>query len=1014
MWSRLERWAAFVVLAAFLLLGPVAGVAQGANTQVLIDNSFSKGNVRLNKKDNQTYRLLFQPDSRFVDGKISGILLLQGPKLQWQAFVSVRGRGCFALSKLDSYTSPTAIERALGQLQPLSGNWLPDNPGAFAGIIEDNRDAFGTLQEAADGAQGLPASAVNQAALAKVVLRDCESPEAIAPDELAARLDGPATVKAGVTAEEEAAAEADLQAANAAAAADATARQQQSTNATKAAQDAEEFQKRAETAVGAIESALTTRRAEADTTENAARNAAQAATEAAAAAKTAAERAAAATDTATAAAAANEARDAANKAKTAAETAEQAQRSLATPPPGDSANTGELEEQLKDARSRISALEANEPTLTARLEQSKNPATGAAILSAQSNAALEASRTDLSDTEQRLQQLAKQSNDLWSELQDKLGPFAESKDRDQLIAWVTKTKPTLIDFPRATPAATAVGNGGDSDQRNARDQIRRISTASQRNWQELGTRVAMFQNEHDRTALRAWIDSKKPDRGDAFGPVANRIDAPDNAFAFDPLWHLYAILAALLLASLASLWFLWQLKRNQDQMPRQLASDPDFKRMLQQAVAPEQLRQELAGGFNRMRVAGSAWLDKFLNQRSEFFDSPMTSALETMGQWQGYETKDDLAAGGDARRQGLAPRKDNLGKLAGNSRETITKRKEQLEAALAEAEKNSKESAGMRSAGSDALPADTAKIIAGQAIALPLAAAFQTVTERQAELLRHVFARVTEQDDTISHLIEHNKHQKSELEKAQALSNAYQAFTVGRLRETGFLGAADPTSDADQLKQAMDRFDNDIEHFPEHLDYASRLIGLRSHLSEDRVQTLPYYGTAGLAELREKLAIRKGDWQSLFHGTEQKVAETLVGQWSGILRHLFRSRLLLQTYWPERTDPDLAFHLERAHAAVELVLHKHAIHPHPVQLLKPLAEVERPPKIIADDTRPLPPALANSPELNDAMNRLQYEQNTKVVVDVAYWGVDCEVSVPEETTRTLLITRSGRGGTSQS
>jgi hypothetical protein len=306
-----------------------------------------------------------------------------------------------------------------------------------------------------------------------------------------------------------------------------------------------------------------------------------------------------------------------------------------------------------------------------------------------------------------------------------------------------------------------------------------------------------------------------------------------------------------------------------------------------------------------------------------------------------------------------------------------------------------------------------ALIEAAQGILTPLAESFQTVADGQAALFQICLDELCLRDDAIMALETANAKFNRESDSLAAISSRSQAFAVRRLIDTGFLGAAEQAPNDETLSKAMERFDNDIEHFPEHLDYAWRLIALRNHLGEDRVKTLPYFGTAGLAELRERLEIRKGDWQSLFHGTEQRVAEALVGQWNGILRHLFRSRLLLQTYWPERTDPDLAFRLERAHAAVELVLHKHAIHPHPVQLLRPLAEVERPPKIIADDSRPLPPALADSPELNDAMNRLQYEQATKVVVDVAYWGVDCKVSVPEETTRTLLITRSVRGGTFQ-
>jgi hypothetical protein len=232
--SRAGAWLALLALAASWLLAPVAGIAQ---TAVLIDNSFSIGNVVLGGKNNQTYRLLFSPASRFADGKVSGILLLQGPTYQWQAFVSVRGRGCFALAGLESYTHAAAIDAALQQVQPLSGNWLPDSPRDLDRIIEGNRDIFGTLPRAEGDFIGLPLAALNQASLAAVVLPDCESPHPIQPDKLAEvlnpRLPRPKAQDQGATDEEAAAAAAERQSANAAAQAEAVAEQKAELQAAK-------------------------------------------------------------------------------------------------------------------------------------------------------------------------------------------------------------------------------------------------------------------------------------------------------------------------------------------------------------------------------------------------------------------------------------------------------------------------------------------------------------------------------------------------------------------------------------------------------------------------------------------------------------------------------------------------------------------------------------------------------------------------------------------------------------
>jgi len=179
-----------------------------------------------------------------------------------------------------------------------------------------------------------------------------------------------------------------------------------------------------------------------------------------------------------------------------------------------------------------------------------------------------------------------------------------------------------------------------------------------------------------------------------------------------------------------------------------------------------------------------------------------------------------------------------------------------------------------------------ALIEAAQGILTPLAESFQAVADGQADLLQICLVEVRRRDDAIMALETANAKFNRKSDSLAAISSRYQAFAVRRLKDTGFLGAAEQAPDDETLAKAMERFDNDIEHFPEHLDYAWRLIALRSDLSEDRVRTLPYYRTAGLAELREKLEIRKGDWQSLFHVEEQKIAEALVGQWNGILRHL--------------------------------------------------------------------------------------------------------------------------------
>jgi hypothetical protein len=1041
MWSRLERWAAFAALAACFFLASAGSIAQSIGTSQLSLDTYTIGTITLGRQSYQAYRLLFADGSPFASGKIVGMLLLQKPGAGWQAFVSFRERGCYALSQIEKL-SPQ-IGNRLTQIQPIAGPWLPDNPTHFRSILQDNSSAFGALVE---GQDRLPSPADTQASLAKLVLPDCDSPEYGDADRIEALLQSSdsddAYVDGSIARQADAQDQAALDSAQPRPSQPTIADAQQAAGHATAA---DEYHKRAETALTAIRAEVDRLNAATDAEETAKKAVEQAAAEAQKA-RDAANAAQNATDTTVAADEATKAETAAKIARQAAEKATEAQSSLAVRPLDDSSASADLMQQLNAAQNRIQALELTERTLRAQLASDPPPPLREAILPVQDDPVLQQLLPKLRAAEEGRRALAEVSNQNWLELQERLSSIAWPEDRKALLAWVDRTKPTLID--PATPVLPE-GGSGKADQSILRQgladvatQIERIKAASARNWKDFKDQVPDIQNQRDRTDLRSWIDeTEAAGVPEAFGPVNERtVEPPGNPL--DWLAHLDpipSILLLLLLASFASLWVLWQLKRTQDQIPHRLASDPTFKRTLQESVAPDQIRRDLEAKFkpmqdaaSKMQDAASKWLGHFLDKRSELFDEPMKLALGEMAEWSTYQpvrvppakqqhtgTADKLAHRGPARGNGPAANETGdepkaLSKLAGELVKNIEDRKKKLEVALGAANQTGAQPELTPASRRGSLVEEAAWIVKGQEIALPLAKAFRDLTETQATLLQRARSEMERRDNAIQGLETSNGNLHQQLEKAHESSNRYRSFALGRLMETGFLGAAEQAPDDETLAKAMERFDNDIEHFPEHLDYASRLIALRSYLSEDRVRTLPYYGTAGLAELREKLDIRKSDWQSLFHGEEQKIAEALVGQWNGILRHLFRSRLLLQAYWPERTDPDLAFRLERAHAAVEVVLHKHAIHPHPAQLLRPLAEVERPPKIIADDSRPLPPALADSPELNDAMNRLQYEQNTKVVVDVAYWGVDCKVSVPEETTRTLLITRSVRGGTSQS
>jgi uncharacterized protein YidB (DUF937 family) len=1022
MWSRLERWVGLVALAAWFFWPSVGSTANATESSPLPVDSYTHGTVYLNAQKHSAYRLLFDDSNDFADGKVAGILLLQTPNLQWQAFVSVRDSGCYALSPLNGSAGAVPTETMLRKIRPLEEKWLPDNFPDFAKIVGSNAATFGDLRRIDEPyPKGLPPQAKDQAALVKSVLIACDSPQQSDVDKIAALL-----VPGWAGNQEQATLE--------------SAQRQQSPETTVEAERAadhaeaaEEYHKRAETALAAIHAEVERLKAAIDAEETAKEAVEEAGAEAKKA-NEAADAAQSAADISAAAAEAANAEKAASTAKQAAERAQEAQASLVVRPSEDSGESAKLKQELTLAQSRIEAFEVTERTLQARLRQASQSAT-AAILPVQEDSVLTQLRDELKSKEARRQMLANASDAHWHDLQARVDELSDSGDRSALQDWIERTKPTIVAASPAIPEGATAGVDEAKRLRQqldaANSQIQDIEDASTKNWQRFGRLVSNLRSPGDREALRKWLTGTKQQAINALGPVKVRPrtaqHGPDLAWT---LHSIPAILLLLLLASLVSLWFLWQLKRSQDQIPLRIASDPTFKRTLQESVAPDQIRQDLELGFRPMLDAASAWVGQLLSKRSELFAAPLKLACDAMVELQEYQPlalppaqqqtsgpADKLPPRGTARGNEHAPNQTGdepkaINRLASESLKTIQDRAANLLAALKAADPSAAEPAVKQASRRESLGVEATRVVAGQAIALPMAEAFQAVTEKQAVLLQRSFEEMKERDRAINGLAASNSNLQNSLKEAHALSNRYRDFTVHRLVETGFLGSADQAPENHKLSDAMERFDTDIEHFPEHLDYALRLIALRNYLGEDRAQTLPYYRTAGLAELREKLEIRKGDWQSLFHVEEQKIAEALVGQWNGILRHLFRSRLLLCTYWPERTDPDLAFRLDRAHAAVEVVLHKHAIHPHPVQLLKPLAEVERPPRIIADDNRSLPRALADSREWKDALNALPYEDSTPVVVDVDYWGVNCKVSAPEENTRTLLIKRSVRGGTS--
>jgi hypothetical protein len=990
MWSKLERGFAAAALACCVLL--VAGVPAAYGQEVKrIDNTYSSAVVTIGGK-HSAYRLLFSPSSRFADSKVYGILLLQVPGYKWQAFVAQRGGECHQLGKATGAPAEE-IKGALKELQPLEEGWpLPSALPGFSTIVDAIGTEFGRLDEATGkaGEGGLPTNGENTKIYAKVVLGCKEDPVFLTPV-----TDIGKVVRGELSEGEVTSTEAKTQGRQESpqgsndggdgGKADEDTRQDAIIAANTAKDEAATAAEGAGATLEQIRTAAADRSAETMSLEKSAEDAV---TEAGIAKRDAE---AAATNAADAenATAANEASD---KAKEAAERAK--------------AESEKVQDVLKMLSGKPEAVNGGPADAEARLREHDRALADKEAKIRELEGKFETSQARIRELEEELKRL-----------------HASSGAGSQVQAKVLELEEQLRDAAgRVERAEKAAEN---------------LQLASTRNWEDLVTFAETpLSNEIDRIyTLKQWIRERKV-QPIALGPV-ERVAPTEKPTLFDTDWLINLVVGTILLLLLILVSLLVYLILRQGRIANSVAERVMVVLRTAQLFgedsnrAPRWKPELLLESIQSLYQSIASWATVLDKRGQELIDDPLQRALERLRTFKSYrprpiaeegntvDTSDGLPAGqgaaGPAR--GLAaqpapeqPQRQPIYESAARRLGEVEKQQSAFgKALIAFAQAGNSETGQPVPLSPETLPQARAWMLTNQQMALPLAELFRVVTNGLSSVLRRSHEELSRRDTAIDGLMARNAETRNELAATRTRAEQFQRFTTLRLQETGFIASADSVA-PDALTEAMERFDG-VRHFPERLDYARRLISLRDYLDNLRVQDLPYFRAAGLNDLHENLGKRRGDWQSIFHGDDaQQTTKALIGQWGFILQYLYRSRRLLQTYWPKEVDPDLWLRLDRAHAAVRTVLERYDICPHRVELLKPLNEVQQPGKIIADDTKDLPPELLNSQELKGMFEQLPYPDNEKVIVDIASWGIDCKAVDAGQMGKTLLISRSKRGG----
>ncbi|WP_089726579.1 hypothetical protein [Candidatus Thiosymbion oneisti] len=249
----------------------------------------------------------------------------------------------------------------------------------------------------------------------------------------------------------------------------------------------------------------------------------------------------------------------------------------------------------------------------------------------------------------------------------------------------------------------------------------------------------------------------------------------------------------------------------------------------------------------------------------------------------------------------------------------------------------------------------------------------------------HAQRRIQAFEKEKSDLQEEMNRLEAEKTRQQKRGNNYKRHLLEDLKAVGYFDTdiAHGTKDLHTLLRARRVAMSDARQRSELQGYVRDLIALRDYLRNPGIQGLPYFKACGLQLVLEGLEEKKS-FESLYQSdTPQKALE---GQWNGFLQYLYRSVLLLDTYWRDEAKPILP-RLNQTKATAEIVLREYGIRPHRLELPVDQEWVEqRSARVKETQEQGVEKALEESEPFR---NRIKPEADQRTIFcDIATWGYD--------------------------
>lgn len=226
-------------------------------------------------------------------------------------------------------------------------------------------------------------------------------------------------------------------------------------------------------------------------------------------------------------------------------------------------------------------------------------------------------------------------------------------------------------------------------------------------------------------------------------------------------------------------------------------------------------------------------------------------------------------------------------------------------------------------------------------------------------------------------------------ESAQHRYRTYQGYLLKDMRAAGYLDdqlAEDPSEVFKELKTATEHATKDASDKLGLQCYVRSLVTLRDDLRHYAEQPSSYFDAAGVRFLLEKLEAMPS-FRDLYDTRTPK--DALQGQWKMLLQPLFRTCLLLDTYWGSEVDSGLRQRLDQARFVCDSILRMHGILPHALELpVDKQWQTQRKAWVNEERSGEVPQVLREDARFREVV--LPKAKEGLVFCDVGAWGYDID------------------------